>query len=481
MTQTQSLSAVADPADRHDPRSETVLFGASQKSDAHEPYLRTSPNTLSATDWRFLAESGISLGQAEELDDAVDIGLRILVPRVADFAILWLTLADEPSTMLRFAYARPELAALFARQAGADRVMLREEHPARRVQRTGRIEWGTVDAARLISVASDTEHLSRLRSVAPKSAIHLPLRERGRTVGSLLLGRACADAPLYCEADVALANELAVRLAMVLARAEKHDALRSAYRARAVSVASTSHDLKDPLALIETAIAFAVDGMENGELPGEASVSPNVIIRQLRVARRAAQRARALVAHTLDSLASGKKTALLSPRAPGRLCRPGTVLRELTDEMSLLARARGITLALEAADDLPSVGLAAVDFSRAIGNVLGNALKYTPSGGRVTVRASEVDGSVQVSISDTGRGIRASDLPNVFRPFWRAATKAAAGGADSPDGDGSGLGLAIARDLVQRAGGSIWCRSTLGAGATFRVQLPCVAAGRNTT
>jgi signal transduction histidine kinase len=246
-----------------------------------------------------------------------------------------------------------------------------------------------------------------------------------------------------------------------------------------VSVASTSHDLNDPLALIETAIAFAVDGMENAQLPGETSVPPNVIVRQLRFARRAAQRARALVAHTLDSVATGK-TALLPSDARGHGCRPGTVLRELTDEMSVLARARGITLTLDAANDLPSIAMIAVDLHRVLGNVLGNALKYTPSGGRVTIRASAVAGGVQFSISDTGRGIRPSDLPNVFRPFWRAATRIATGAGGVPDGSGSGLGLSIARDLVQRAGGSIECRSTYGAGATFRLQLPCVAGGSST-
>jgi signal transduction histidine kinase len=471
MTQTQASSAVADPTDRRD---DTALFGVLQTRDAHDPPIRMSPNDLSASDWRFLAEIGVSLGQAEELNDLVDIGLRALVPRVADFAVVWVAVADAPGTMLRFAYARPELAALFAHPAGAHAVVLREEHPARRVQRTGRIEWGAVDGARLSAVATDTAHLERMRSVAPRSVIHVPLRERGRTVGSLLLGRARAETPAYREADVALANELALRLAIALARTEEHDALRSAYQARAVSVASTSHDLKDPLALIETAIAFAVDGMENEQQPGESSVPPNVIVRQLRFARRAAQRARAIVMHTLDGAAT-EQDSLDAHGATHDACRPSTVLRELTDEMSVLARERGITLALEAADDLPSVAMTAVDLSRAIGNVLGNALKYTPSGGRVTIGASAEAEGVQISISDTGRGIRSTELPNVFRPFWRGASKAVPDGAAVPEGGGSGLGLAIARDLVQRAGGSIWCRSTYGAGATFRVQLPVTA------
>jgi signal transduction histidine kinase len=475
MTQTQSLSAVLDPTDRHDCRGETVLLGAPRAGDAHELPIRMSSDGLSADDWRFLAESGVALGQAEELNDAVDIGLRILVPRIADFAILWLTQMGEPSTMLRFAYARPELAASFAHPPGAVQVVLRAEHPARRVQRTGRIEWGTVDAARLSSVASDGEHLERLRSVAPRSVIHVPLRDRGRTVGSLLLGRARSDAPLYFEADVAFASELALRFAIAVARTVEHDALRCAYQARAVSVASTSHDLKDPLALIETAITFAVDGMENVlQVPGEASIPPNVIARQLRFARRAAQRARAIVAHTLDCVAT-EKDALLSHDAPSEGCRPSTVLREIADEMSVLARARDITLGIDAADDLPSIAMTAIDLGRIVGNVLGNALKFTPSGGRVMVRASAVDGTVQISVSDTGRGIRDADLPHVFRPFWRAPDKRASARTEPPTVGGSGLGLSIARDLVQRAGGSIWCRSTYGAGATFRIQLPRLA------
>ena len=127
-------------------------------------------------------------------------------------------------------------------------------------------------------------------------------------------------------------------------------------------------------------------------------------------------------------------------------------------------------LAVDVASDLPVIAMTAADLARAIGNVLGNALKFTPAGGRVAVRASAVDNAVQITIVDNGRGIRAADLPNVFRPFWRGSRKRAAEGAESASG--SGLGLAIARDLVQGAGGTIWCRSTYGAGATFRIRLP---------
>jgi GAF domain-containing protein len=87
-------------------------------------------------------------------------------------------------------------------------------------------------------VASDEEDLERLRTLSARSVIHVPLRERSRILGSLVLGRACGDAALYGDADVALAGELALRLAMALARMEEHDALRSAYQTCAARLAA---------------------------------------------------------------------------------------------------------------------------------------------------------------------------------------------------------------------------------------------------
>lgn len=98
-------------------------------------------------------------------------------------------------------------------------------------------------------------------------------------------------------------------------------------------------------------------------------------------------------------------------------------------------------------------------------NLVGNAVKYTPPGGSITVSAQRLDGQAQVIVSDTGIGIPVESLPHLFEEFYRApnAKKMEVG---------TGLGLAIVKDLVERYGGRIQVQSTLGQGATFTVTLP---------
>jgi signal transduction histidine kinase len=99
-------------------------------------------------------------------------------------------------------------------------------------------------------------------------------------------------------------------------------------------------------------------------------------------------------------------------------------------------------------------------------NLVGNAIKYTPSGGAVTITVLQVDGQAQVSVADTGIGIPQVALPHLFDAFYRAPN------AKKMDEVGSGLGLTIARDLVERYGGGIEVESTVGQGTTFTVSFP---------
>jgi two-component system sensor histidine kinase BaeS len=111
-----------------------------------------------------------------------------------------------------------------------------------------------------------------------------------------------------------------------------------------------------------------------------------------------------------------------------------------------------------------------VRFRQIAGNLLTNAIRHTPPGGRVEVRAYARAGDLIVEVADTGEGIAAADLPHVFDRFWRAdRARARATG-------GSGLGLSIARKLAQAHGGDVTAASTLGAGSTFTVRLPAAPA-----
>jgi signal transduction histidine kinase len=102
-------------------------------------------------------------------------------------------------------------------------------------------------------------------------------------------------------------------------------------------------------------------------------------------------------------------------------------------------------------------------------NLLDNALRYTPAGGRVAVRAERAEGGLRVAIADTGPGITAEHLPHLFERFYRVEA-----GRDGQGG--AGLGLAIALEIARWHGGALWAESTPGRGATFLVRLPEAAA-----
>ncbi|PSN08504.1 two-component sensor histidine kinase, partial [filamentous cyanobacterium CCT1] len=104
--------------------------------------------------------------------------------------------------------------------------------------------------------------------------------------------------------------------------------------------------------------------------------------------------------------------------------------------------------------------------TRALTNLIQNALQYTPEGGQVSVRAWRDQQHIQIAVQDTGMGIAPEHLPRVFERFWRANA------ARTHDQGGSGLGLAITQAIVQHHGGTITVSSQLGQGSCFQVQLP---------
>ena len=98
-------------------------------------------------------------------------------------------------------------------------------------------------------------------------------------------------------------------------------------------------------------------------------------------------------------------------------------------------------------------------------NLLSNAIKFTPEGGRIEVRAKQVDGSVEISVSDTGVGIAPEDQEAIFEEFRQVGT------ADKKV-EGTGLGLALSRKLVELHGGRIWVESQVGVGSAFGFTIP---------
>jgi signal transduction histidine kinase len=132
----------------------------------------------------------------------------------------------------------------------------------------------------------------------------------------------------------------------------------------------------------------------------------------------------------------------------------------------VLARKQGIELHVELSPDAPATIPADGDRLRdqVLGNLLGNALKFTPEGGRISVRGWRMNGHFRIEVTDTGAGMPADQLPRVFDKYYQIGEHARSKGA--------GLGLAIAHDIVQAHGGTIAVHSEEGAGTTFHIDLP---------
>jgi len=140
------------------------------------------------------------------------------------------------------------------------------------------------------------------------------------------------------------------------------------------------------------------------------------------------------------------------------------------------AAERNQELVVESTSDLPPVRADQSALRRALCAVIENSVKYTPDGGRITLRASRDEGGGQVAfeVEDTGVGIRAEDLPRIFDRFYRGRVVAddGAGNLDEQEVPGIGLGLHLARVLVEGMGGSIEASSRVGRGSTFTLRLP---------
>jgi PAS domain S-box-containing protein len=222
---------------------------------------------------------------------------------------------------------------------------------------------------------------------------------------------------------------------------------RTAIRSRDDLLATVSHDLRGLLA----PIMMAVDVLR---LVGVADGA-----RQLGAIQRAAARMEQLIRDLLDMASIESGHLSVDPAA--------LVATDLVDEAIESIRAQAAAKHIELELDLALADLRVhCDRGRVLqvfANILGNAVKFTPARGKISVRGG-LDGKfVKFAISDTGPGIEAAQLPFIFDRFWQAKATARAG---------TGLGLAICKGILQQHGGSIWAESELGVGTTFFFTLP---------
>ena len=238
------------------------------------------------------------------------------------------------------------------------------------------------------------------------------------------------------------AAEVALRVAV--------DQAGRAVLARDDLLALVSHDLKNPL----SSILYAIESMANTAARDDDQRSR----KSIDIIRRAAGTMSRLITDLLDvaSIEAGKLAVELQPVAIGAL------IADAIDAIEPAATRKSLRLVSDVAAQLPAVFADRGRIQQVLGNLLGNAIKFTAAEGVVTVAVRPLAGALEIAVTDTGPGISADGLAHVFDRFWQARTTAR---------HGTGLGLSIVHGIVHAHGGEVRVASTVGVGSTFAFTL----------
>ena len=233
-------------------------------------------------------------------------------------------------------------------------------------------------------------------------------------------------------------------------------AARKATRARDEMLGIVAHDLRNPLQVI----------VANARVLRRAERAENArdIGREIETASR---RMNNLIQELLDitQLDAGQLT-MRPARVPAR-----ELIEDVAAAQKALASPADIAIETAISPDLPDLWIDRDRILQVFENLIGNAIKFTPPGGTITLAATETGpGEVDFSVADTGPGIADQDLPHVFERFWQPSTDR---------GRGAGLGLAIVKGIVEAHGGRVRATSVPGKGSTFHFTLPSAARGED--
>ncbi|HEY7235064.1 MAG TPA: PAS domain S-box protein [Gemmatimonadaceae bacterium] len=249
---------------------------------------------------------------------------------------------------------------------------------------------------------------------------------------------------------------LSVVLRDVTSRKSVEEALRRAVTARDDVLGIVAHDLRNPLSTIMMQASLLE---RPGPEPERRDQTPRLVI------ARSTARMNHLIQDLLDVAVVEAGQLLKVERE--RLS-VADLVRDAIETQATLASSSGLDLRADVGQDVHDIWGDRHRLLQVFENLIGNALKFTAEGGRVTVGAVLKDKEVVFSVADTGSGIAPESLTHVFDRFWQASTRAGRLGA--------GLGLPITKGIVEAHGGRIWVESTLGRGTTFFFTIPSLTA-----
>jgi signal transduction histidine kinase len=360
-------------------------------------------------------------------------------------------LYDEKAGELRFAAA-----------TGANA----EQLPRKTVPIEGSVAgaiWKSGRTMLITQADQDPRHYDRIGQVIDfhtRSILGVPLSIKERSIGVLEALNKCGDAP-FTEEDAQVLCTLAAQAAVAIENAQLVSALQSAYKKlgeldklKSDFIAIASHELRTPLGLV---LGYA--SMLKDETGGAAAEKLNVVVQS-------ALHLRELIEDmvNLRHLETGETVLQLTT------FNIQDWVRSVCDDCDSLVAAKRQTISVQLPAEPIHVSADRAQITIVLNNLLTNAVKFTPDGGHIVVRADPGEGDVWLSVADSGVGIPATDLERIFERFYQVEPHL------TRRQGGMGLGLPIAKEMVELHGGRIWAESVVGKGSRFTFTLPLDAA-----
>lgn len=403
--------------------------------------------------FRFLAESSTTLSSSLDYAATMAQLVQLCVEEIADWAVVYCL--DKESHLRRYEVAHRDAAKRrLVERFRESPLMLRPSNPVEEALRTGRpVVVKDLTDEKIESLIVDPHTRWLARALGLRSFMMIPITARGRSLGAIALVSGSEERQ-FDEQDLALAENLAARAGLAIDNARLYEQAREANQTKTELLAVISHDLRTPL----NSIIGYTQLLEMG-IPEPLAES----------SRERVQRIHQSAGHLLyliDELLAFARVEGKHEEIERRPVDARRIVREVGELMEPLAHQKQLELHIDVPEYEVIVETDADKLRQVLVNLVGNAVKYTPTGEiRVTVDASAAD-QLALHVSDTGIGIAPEHLPHIFEPFWQVDR------SQRTLGGGTGLGLSVVQRVVELLGGKISVESTPGTGSTFTINLP---------
>jgi PAS domain S-box-containing protein len=420
-----------------------------------EEHARRTAAELAGQRASFLGEASRVLGASFDYQTTLSTLARLAVPDFADYCTVDMVGDGGQLDRIGVAHVDPSKEDALRKLAGYWETFIEHEMHVARLMTGESVLLPEISDDMLAPADADAEMAGIIAQLKPRSMIAVPLSVGGKVSGGLVLCWSVSE-KRYSPEDLPLIEELARRASLAVDNARLFHEATQATRARDEMLSVVAHDLRNPLNTIFMASSSMIE-----DIPDATSS----VGKTARIVKRASERMNRLIQDLLDIRRTESGTLSIDAKNESVVA----MMSEAMEMLKPLATTASLTLEVEVAESVSTVFADSARLLQVLSNLVGNAIKFTPRGGSITVRVEPLDDEVRFVVSDTGPGIPPDQLPHIFGRFWQANRK---------DRRGIGLGLAIAKGIVEVHGGRIWVESTLGAGSNFYFTIPTKLSSR---